>query len=86
MTSLSLFAVPTDMASPVTSSPVTVSGVLSAGLGKNTYVVTTVYGAKAYVKNSSTAAVAAALQPLLGTTVQISGTYLPGLRILSLIP
>jgi len=78
MTSLSFLAVPTDLPLPATSTPVTVSGTLAAGLGKNTYVVITAYGVKAYVKNSSDSGVAAALQSLLGTTVQISGTYIPG--------
>ena len=69
---------PANLSSSETSSPVTVSGVLSAGLGKDTYIITTTYGIKVSVKNSSVAAVAAMLQPLLGTTVQISGTYAPG--------
>jgi cell division protein FtsB len=78
MTNLSFFVVPANASSSATSSPVAVGGILSAGLGKNTYIITTAYGVKVSVKNSSTAAVAAALQPLLGTTVQVSGTYLPG--------
>lgn len=75
---LSFFTIPLNLPQPVTSSPVSVSGVLAAGLGKNTYIVTTPYGVKTYVKNSSDAAVAALLQPLLGGTVQIAGTYIPG--------
>jgi hypothetical protein len=78
MTNLSFFILPTGSSSTVSSTQVSVSGVLSAGLGKNTYIVTTQYGAKTYVKNSSQSGVAAALQPLLGTTIQISGTYIPG--------
>ena len=75
---LSFFTIPLNLPQPVTSSPVSVSGVLAAGLGKNTYIVTTPYGVKAYVKNSSDAAIAALLQPLLGGAVQIAGTYVPG--------
>jgi hypothetical protein len=77
-TNLSFFTVPANSPSLATSSPVSVSGILAAGLGKNTYMITTTYGVKAYVKNSAIAAVATALQPLLGTNVQLTGTYLPG--------
>ena len=73
---LSFFVVPSGAATSATS--VTVSGTLSAGLTKGTYMVTTPYGVKVYVKNSFDKNVAAALQPLLGTTVQIAGTYVPG--------
>ncbi len=64
-----------------TSSPITLSGVLSLGVGKSAlYTLTTSYGAKAYVKNSADASVKAALQPLIGAgaTVQLSGTFVPG--------
>jgi hypothetical protein len=77
-TNLSFFTPPVGMPTPATSTQVSVSGVLSAGLGKNTYIITTPYGVKVYVKNSTDKGVAAALQPLLGTTVQLSGTYIPG--------
>ena len=72
MTNLSFFILPVGMSA--TSTPVSVGGLLAAGLGKNTYMVTTSYGVKVYVKNSADAGVAAALQPLLGTTVQLEGT------------
>lgn len=77
-TNLLLLAVPAGSPTATTSEPVSITGTLSAGLGKNTYIVTTQYGVKASVKNSSVAAVAAVLQPLLGSSVQISGTYIPG--------
>jgi len=76
MTNLSFFVLPVGMSA--TSTPVSVSGVLAAGLGKNTYLITTSYGVKVYVKNSADQGVAAALEPLLGTTVQLAGTYIPG--------
>ena len=75
-TNLSFLIAPTS--SSATSTSVSVGGVLTAGLGKNTYSITTAYGVKVSVKNSSAAAVAAALQPLLGSTVQVLGTYIPG--------
>ena len=49
-TNLSFFTVPANSPSLATSSPVSVSGILAAGLGKNTYMITTTYGVKAYVK------------------------------------
>ncbi len=75
---LSLLAAPAGFSSSSGPAEISLSGTLSAGLGKNTYIITTPYGVKAYVKNSSNSAVAAALQPLLGTTVTISGTSVPG--------
>ncbi len=78
MTNLSFFTPPIGTPASATSTPVSVSGTLSAGLGKNTYLITTSYGVKVYVKNSADKGVAAALQPLLGTTVQLAGTYIPG--------
>ena len=75
-TNLSFLVVPAG--SSATSTPVSVSGTLAAGLGKNTYSIATPYGVKVSVKNSSDNYVAAALQPLLGSSVQVSGTYIPG--------
>ena len=77
-TNLSFFVIPAGSASPVASTSISLSGVLSAGLGKNTYIITTSAGVKVSVKNSSDSAVAATLQPLLGNTIQASGTYIPG--------
>jgi hypothetical protein len=78
MTNLSFLVLPTSSSSTASSTSISISGTLSAGLGKNTYIVTTPYGVKTYVKNSSASGVATTLQPLLGTMIQISGTYTPG--------
>ena len=84
MTNLSLLVLPVGSSSSmVGAAPVSVNGMLSAGLGKNTYIITTSYGVKVSIKNSSVAAVAATLQPLLGTMVQASGTYTPGTPMIS---
>lgn len=68
-------------ANGATSSPISLSGVLSLGIGKSAlFTLTTSYGTKAYIKNSADPLVRAALQPLLTTgTVQVSGTFVPGL-------
>ncbi len=60
-----------------TTLPITVSGLLSNG-GKAPYIVTTSHGAKIFVANSADAKIAAQLKPLIGTTVQLIGTYVPG--------
>jgi hypothetical protein len=78
LTNLSFLVAPTASSTPATSTSVSVSGMLAAGLGKNTYFITTPYGVKVSVKNSSDKNVAAALEPLLGTSVQLAGTYIPG--------
>ena len=83
MTNLSFLAAPAGSVS-TTETPISVSGMLSAGLGKNTYIITTSYGVKVSVKNSSVSMVATALQPLLGTVVQASGTYLPGSPLITI--
>jgi hypothetical protein len=75
---LSLLAAPLGLSSSTAPLLTSISGTLSAGLGKNTYIVTTQYGVKVNIKNSSDATLAALLVPLLGKTVQISGTYIPG--------
>jgi cell division protein FtsB len=77
-TDLALFVAPAGSTSSTAPVPISISGMLSAGSAKNTYLITTQYGAKASIKNSSDSGVAAAFQPLLGTTVQIGGTYVPG--------
>ncbi len=74
-TNLSLLAT---TSTPPASSTILISGVLSAGLGKNTFILTTTYGVRISIKNSSVSLVAAALQPLLGQTIQVSGTYILG--------
>lgn len=72
---LSFYALPPNTASGV-ALPITVGGTLSGG-GKIPYVLTTVYGAKIYVQNSSDAKIVAVLKPLVGATAQLSGTYIP---------
>jgi hypothetical protein len=85
MLNLSFLALPAgSSSSTATATPLSVDGILSAGLGKNTYIITTPYGIKVSVRNSSAALVASTLQPLLGTTVTASGTYLPGLPIITI--
>ncbi len=73
---LSIFATANAAAGVV---PATVMGML-AGDSKTQYTVTTPYGIVAYVKNYKDAKVAAALAPLVGTNVQITGTHIPGYR------
>ena len=74
---LSFVAVPPSNSSSTASTTAQVNGVLRGG-GSALYVVTTSYGVKVYVKNSSDANVSAALAPLVGTTVQLSGTHILG--------
>jgi len=79
-TNLSFVAVPLAGSSTVsvaTTTTAQANGVLHGG-GGALYFVTTAYGVKVYVKNSSDAKVIAALTPLIGTTVQLSGTHLLG--------
>ena len=52
------------------------SGVLSGG-GTLPYIVTTAHQLRVYVKNWKDAKVDAALKPLLGATVEISGIHKP---------
>ena len=73
---LSFYAAPPGSNSAATSS-ITVSGVLS-GTGKAPYALTTSYGAKIFVANSTDPQIAPELKPLVGTTVQLSGSYTPG--------
>ncbi len=84
-TSLSFFVVPL-VGVPGSSSTVsavastttgTVSGILSHG-ANGTYTLTTPYGVKVSIKNSSDKRVIAVLTPLVGNTVQITGSYLQG--------
>ena len=53
-----------------------IQGVLSGG-GTMPYTVTTAHGLRVYVKNWKDAKVDAVLKPLLGATVEISGTHKP---------
>jgi len=74
-TELSFFAVPPG--TTATSTALTMTGMLSGG-GKVSYALTATYGSKIYVLNSKDANVVAALQPLVGTSTELSGTYIPG--------
>lgn len=74
-TELSFFAVPPG--TTATSTPLTMTGMLSGG-GKVSYALTAMYGSKIYIENSKDPNVVAALQPLVGTSTELSGTYVPG--------
>jgi Tfp pilus assembly protein PilE len=78
-TNLLFLAAPAGLSSSTAVAEASLSGTLSAGLKKNTYIITTQYGVKVNVQNSSDTAVTAALTPLLGTSIQVSGTYVPGI-------
>jgi hypothetical protein len=78
---LSFVAVPTASttgAGTPAAENVSVNGMLTKV--KTSYVLTTQYGVAVYVKNSSDAAVAAALKPLVDSTstVTLAGTHVPG--------
>ena len=67
--------------SSVVEAPVMAMTTMSGALSRNTkgvFILTTTYGIKISVKNSSDVKVAAALTPLIGNTVQVSGTYIQG--------
>jgi hypothetical protein len=56
---------------------VMINGTVSGG-GKALYAITTLYGTKVLVKNSSDASVTAEFAPLVGTMVQATGDHTPG--------
>jgi hypothetical protein len=72
---LSFFAVP--LGTTPTATPLTISGSLS-GASKNLYQITTPRGATVYILNSANAKISAELKPLVGQTVSLTGTYIPG--------
>jgi len=76
---LSFFAIPVGVSSTTaaTALPVTISGSLSGG-GKAPYAITTPRGAKIFVLNSADAKISAQLKPIVGHTVQVTGTYVAG--------
>ena len=80
---LSFYAAPpTSSSSPLmvaTSAPlsVTISAAWLTAL-KTTYYLTTPHGARITIANSAVASMAAQLKPLVGDTVAVSGTYVPG--------
>lgn len=73
---LSFYAAPLG-ASSTTPLPVTISGSLSGG-GRAPYAITTSRGVKVFVSNSTDVQVSSQLKALLGNTVQVTGTYVPG--------
>ena len=73
---LSFYAVPPG-GSAANIGPVTLSGTISGG-GKAAYALTTSYGTKVYVQNSKDAKVIAALGPVVGTSIELAGTYIQG--------
>jgi len=75
LTELSFYAAPPG--SSATAADITVTGVVSGG-GKAPYVITTKYGAKVYVANSTDAKLGPELKALLGKTAAASGTLVPG--------
>jgi hypothetical protein len=74
---LSFYAVPPGSSASANPISFTISGSLSGG-GKAPYALTTPRGVKVFVSNSSEAQIAAQLKPLIGDTVQLTGTYIPG--------
>lgn len=83
-TNLSFLAIPqTNASGSSTASSIampataTISGMLQSS-GKALYAIVTSYGVKIFVKNSSDLNVRAALTPLIGTTIEVTGTYLQG--------
>ena len=76
---LSFYATPLGGSSSTAAAtlPVTVSGSLSGG-GKVLYAVTTPRGAKILVANSADIKISGQLKPIVGHTVELAGTYIPG--------
>ena len=75
---LAIFATPAG----ATTTAFTLSGTLSGG-DKVSYVLTTARSVAFSVKNSKDAKVIAALKPVVGRTVELSGTYTPGSKDLT---
>lgn len=76
---LSFFAIPIGgpTSTAITSLPVTISGSLAAG-PKGIDSITTPRGAKIFIANSAAATIAPQLKTIIGHTIQIVGTYIPG--------
>ncbi len=74
-TELSFYAAPLGV-SPTTT-PITVSGSLGVNAAKNYFVMAS-DGGRVFISNSKEAKVAAALQPFVGSSTQVSGTIVPG--------
>ena len=75
MTELSFYVAPPGSAP--TSTKVSINGSLSVTAGKM-YILTGSYGGKVVVANSKDAKVIAVLAPLVGSSTQLGGTYMPG--------
>lgn len=78
---LSFFIPPSGEA---TTTSLNIRGSLAGG-DKKPYTLTTSRGAVLNIKNSSNKEVASVLQNLLGNEVEISGTYVPGTREITVI-
>lgn len=73
---LSFFVAP---AGEAETKDITISGTLGGG-GRSPYTITTSRQVVLNVKNSSESDVSKALQPLLGSVIEVVGTYVPGTR------
>lgn len=82
-TELSFFVVP--IGNTPTTTSLSISGTVS--LDKTIFFITTVDGAKLSIKNSLDSGVRSTLQPLVvsSATAQITGTYLPGSSIITVL-
>lgn len=82
---LSFAAIPPLSAGAPTSETVSLTGALTGT--KTSFTLTTPYGVVAYVANAKTAAVAAALAPLLtsSSSVTLTGTHVPGSQYLTVV-
>ena len=84
-TELSFFATPSGTSAAAISSG-TITGALAiTGGAKKIYSVRTQYGAVIFVKNSSDAKTAAILEPLVGSSVALAGTYVSGSDSLAVV-
>ncbi len=75
MTELSFYAVPAG--TTATATPISITGVVNVNTAKNYFVVGT-YGGKIFIGNSKAAGVGTALQPYVGSSTQLGGTFVPG--------
>jgi hypothetical protein len=75
MTELSFYAVPPGGA--VTTTAISVTGSLNENPAKEYFIIAS-YGGKIFVTNSKSANVIAALTPLVGSSTQLAGQFIPG--------
>src|SRR5581483_1292268 len=71
---LSFFAASKD----ATTTQATIGGTLSTGNAKDPYKITTPRSADIYITNATAAKTLATLKTLVGSQVQVAGTYIPG--------